>query len=302
VAANPLTGSAVANANSIVAIVDGPSATLVGSTIPASPVAFTSGTSRVGARIYGGISQGGSSNPSVPPFLYTGGSYSSAQYATIPYSHTWDITNSTISGIVPNTIEELQIFNGKHRTRANTTTGYYDYRRFYYTPALQNAVNYSAVASTGYRYATFAWSVSTITGTPQYSALNFVLNAVSPTPTITSGSAYVAGQKLELWYRFEDSASPTPTTADSLSSIWLDANGQGATVTSGNFFNPTDNSATRPGLIADPVNSGGNTTFTVAVPKPFQSGAGTVYIYLRVGLPMSTNFEFSHASGTLTAS
>jgi hypothetical protein len=104
-----------------------------------------------------------------------------------------------------------------------------------------------------------------------------------------------------LFYRFEDSASPSPTNADSLSSIWIDANTQGATVTSGNFFNPTDNSATRPGLIADPVNSGGNTTFTVAVPKPFQSGSGAVYLYLRVGLPMSVNFSYSYAAATLTA-
>jgi hypothetical protein len=301
VANNALTGSATATANPIVGIVDGPSATLVLSTIPTTPIAFVSAVSKVGARVYSGVAQGGSSNPYVPPFLHTGGSYSSAQYATIPYDHSWSLMNSTISGIIPDTSAELQIFNGKHYTRGSTLSGYYDYRPFYYTQTLLNSVNYRGVATTGYRYATYCWSVTALGGITQYSALNFVLNSTSPTPTITTGSAYAGGQKLLLYYRFEDSAAPVPTTADNLSSIWLDANTQGATVTSGNFFNPTDNSATRPGLILDPVNSGGNTTFTVAVPKPFQAGAGTVYVYLRVGLPMSVNFAYSYVSATLTA-
>ncbi len=301
VANNALTVSATATANPIVGIVDGPSATLVLSTIPATPAALVSAVATVGARVYTGVAQGGSSNPFVPPFLYTGGSYSSAQYATIPYNHAWDLTNATVSGITPNTTEELQIFNGKHYTRGSTLSGYYDYRPFYYTQTALNSVNYSAIAATGYRYATYCWSVTALGGITQYSALTFTLYSTSPTPSIVTNSAYVGGQKMLLYYRLEDSAAPVPTTADNLSSIWLDANTQGATVTSGNFFNPSDNSATRPGLILDPVNSGGNTTFTVAVPKPFQAGVGTVYLYLRVGLPMSVNFSYSYATATLTA-
>lgn len=301
VANNALTASSTANGNAIIGIVDGPSATLVLSTIPASPTALSSAVTTVGARVYTGVAQGGSSNPYVPPFLFTGGSYSSAQYATIPFDHSWNLQNSTIAGIVPNTAEELQIFNGKHYTRGSTLSGYYDYRRFYYTQTLQNTVNYSGIVNSGYRYATYCWSVTALTGITQYSALTFTLYSTSPTPTVALNSAYVGGQKLLLYYRFEDSASPQPTNADSLSSIWIDGNTQGATVTSGNFFNPTDNSATRPGLILDPVNSGGNTTFTVSVPKPFQSGVGTVYLYVRIGLPMDVNFSYSYVAATLTA-
>jgi hypothetical protein len=157
------------------------------------------------------------------------------------------------------------------------------------------------VGNTGYRYATFCWSVTPLGGVTQYANLSFTLVGTTPTPTITLGSAYAGGQKILLYYRFEDSAAPQPTDANNLSSIWIDGNTQGATVTSGNFFNPNDNSATRPGLIADPSNAGGNTTFTVAVPKPFQAGTGTVYIYLRVGLPMSVNFAYSYASATLSS-
>ena len=301
VANNPLTASSTATGNNIAAIVDGPSATLVMSTIPSTITALSSAVGRVGARVYTGVAQGGSSNPYVPPFLFTGGSYTNAQYASILYNHVWDITNTVVSGTTPNTNEELQVFNGKFRTRTGAA-GYYNYTPFYYTVSLQNTVNYSGIAATGYRYATYCWSVTPIvSGTAQYSALTFTLASVSPTPTISIGSAYVSSQKLLMYYRFEDSAAPAPTDANNLSSIWLDANTQGATVTSGNFFNPTDNSATRPGLIADPTNVGGGTTFTVAVPKPFQTGVGTVYLYMRVGLPMSVAFEFATASATLTA-
>lgn len=301
VANNPFTASATGFGNSIVSIVDGPSVTLVTSTIPSTILACTNGVARVGSRIYTGVAQGGSSNPYVPPFLFNGGSYISSQYAAILYNHTWDITNSTISGSTPNTNEELQIFNGKFYTRGSTLSGYYDYQSFFYTNTLKNTVNYSIVGNTGYRFATFCWSVTPLGGVTQYANLSFTLVGTTPTPTITLGSAYAGGQKVLLYYRFEDSAAPQPTDANNLSSIWIDGNTQGATVTSGNFFNPNDNSATRPGLIADPSNASGNTTFTVAVPKPFQAGTGTVYIYLRVGLPMSVNFAFSYASATLSS-
>jgi hypothetical protein len=103
-----------------------------------------------------------------------------------------------------------------------------------------------------------------------------------------------------MFYRIEDSASPTPTSADNLSSIWIDGNTQGQTVTSGNYFDPSDNSASRPGLLANPTNGASSTTFSVALPKPFQNGSGTVYIYLRVGVPMNVNFGFSYATATLS--
>lgn len=301
VANNALTASAMTAANEIVGIVDGPSAHLVLSTIPATPTSLLNAVATVGARVYSGVAQGSvPTNPFVPPILHTGGSYTSAQYATIPFDHTWNLMNSTIGGIVPNTSEELQIFQGRHSSRGSTISGYYDYRAFYYTQTLLNIVDYSGVGTTGYRYATYCWSVEPLMGVAQYSALTFELISTLPTPTIMNHAAFVGSEKLLLYYRFEDSHSPEPTNADSLSSIWIDGNTQGTTVTSGNFFNPSDNSATRPGLILDPVNSVGNTTFTVSVPKPFQTGVGTVYLYLRIGLPMSIEFSYSHAVATLT--
>jgi hypothetical protein len=300
IASNVFGSSGTFVGNSISAIVDGPSYTLITSTLPTSIRALSNGTNNViGRRVYSGISQGGVSNPYVPPFRFTGGNYTNRLYHSIPYLHSWNITNATTSGDTPATNEELQIFNGKFRSKGTTNLGYLNYTNFYYTKTDKNTVNYSGVTATGYRYATFVWSVTSLSGSSQYGSLSFTIQNISPLPTNTSGSALIGGQKLLIYYRIEDNNSPLPTDANKLSSIWLDGNTQGDTVTSGNYFNPNDNSATRPGLIANPVNGSNSTTFSVALPKPFQNGSG-IYIYFRIGAPMQTNFEFSHITCTLS--
>jgi hypothetical protein len=300
IASNVFGSSGAFVGNSISAIVDGPSYTLITTTLPTTIQALINGVNTIGRRVYSGISQGGATNPFVPPFRFNGGIYTDRLYHSIPYLHSWNITNNITSGDIPATNQELQIFNGKFRSKGKINSGgYLDYRNFYYTKTDKNTVNYSSIPDTGYRYATFVWSVTTLTGSSQYTSLSFTIRNVSPLPTNTSGSAIVDGYKLLIYYRIENSISPLPSDANNLSSIWLDGNTQGDPVTSANYFNPNNNSSVRPGLLVNPVNAVNNTTFSVALPKTFQNGLG-VYIYFRIGVPMEINFEFSHITCTLS--
>ena len=90
-----------------------------------------------------------------------------------------------------------------------------------------------------------------------------------------------------------------PTNANNFSSVWLDANTLGNIVTASNYFNPSDNSASRIGLTQNPNISGNTIQFIVTVPSPFQIGDNR-FIYLRIGIPMGINFEFSHITCNLT--
>jgi hypothetical protein len=293
---NVNTTSASSSPSPIFAIIDGPSFTLLTNTVPQALSTLTSGVTHPGCRIYSGLAQGGSTNPYVPPFTNSGN-----PYATTLYSHAWNIANASAS---PNATEETQVSFGKHRSKGTTGNAYINYTSFYYTSNVQNTVDYSSVLASGYRYATFSWNVGTLTS-QTYSALSFTLHSILPTPTITASIAYVGGQRILLFYRIEDSSSPSPTDGSKLTSLWIDANNTGdgtLTVNSANYFTPNDNSISRIGLVGSPANSAGNTTFTVTVPKPFTVPAGTtIRIYCRVGLPMNTNFEFSHVTATLSA-
>jgi hypothetical protein len=149
----------------------------------------------------------------------------------------------------------------------------------------------------------FEWKVG-VQPSAVYSAIRFTLKNVSPSPTITANLAYVASSLLRIFYRLEDGSSPSPTDALSLSSLWIDGNNSGSgtlTVNSANYFTPTNNSLTRLGLNGAATNSGNDTYFVVTLPSPFTvSSSQTIRLYLRVGIPMDVNFEFTHATLTIS--
>jgi hypothetical protein len=300
IARNIATNSVTTGANVISAIVDGPSYTLVATTLPASEPIANSNAVTTGARVYAGTTVGSDSNPggtcNVPAFLYSG-----LAYASTFYNNTWNIADA---GATPNATQELQIGSGKFRTRGTTRRAYLDYRTFYYTQTLQNNVNYSAIASdANFRYAMFEWKVGALSNAV-YTNLRFTLKNVVPAPTITANLAYVGGSLLRMFYRLEDGSSPTPTDASKVTSIWIDGNNSGSgtlAVNSANYFTPTDNSLTRLGLVGAATNSGSDTFFNVTIPSPFSVAAtSTIRLYMRVGLQMNIDFEFSHATATIS--
>ena len=295
VANNPNGQSAALFATNLRAIVDGPSYTLVSSTLPASvPVLASNGTLAIGYRVWSALVQ----NNYVPYFTYN----STLAYSEIPYNNSWDISQ-TATPYDPST--EVQVFNGAFRSKGTLTTGYINYTPFYYTNVLQNTVNYSGISGTGYRYATFVWTAAS-NGGLSYNTLSFRLNTVSPTPTIdpTLGTASIAGNKLLLFYRIEDSNSLLANDSAYKTTCWVDGNdsfgSKGLPLTSANYFTNPSNDGTFGGLIPNVTNSGGNTTFRVSIPTFNTSNSTVVRIYCRVGVPMNTDFSFQSVSASLS--
>jgi hypothetical protein len=270
VANNMFAASASFPATAISAIIDGPSATLVTSTLAQTiPTLTPSSSATTGYRVSSGTA--GAAN--VPPFNASGTPYANTAY---------DNTASLVSN------QELQIVNGKFTTPSGQANSYLNY-----SSSLSNTVNYSGISATGYRYATFAWRLAAGT----YSTLVFSILSTS-TVTNTGNLAYMGGSPIYLFYRIEDTASSAPTNLSNRSSAWINGNSTSGTQTgSGNYYLPTDSTQTPNwGLNAITINGTSSTAFNVQIPA-FTISTQTVNLYCRIGLPMNVAGSF----GSVTA-
>jgi hypothetical protein len=265
--------STAANATSIPSIVDGPSYTLVYTTLAQTLRTLTSGTLATGFWV-----SSGTVNPSnilLVPDITNG-----VIYANTAYDNTASIVSS----------QELQVSNGAFTTPGAQSYSYLNYSTYYYTNTLLNTVNYTSPSNyNGYRFTTFAWRLSAAT----YSTLSFKMNGTSTQLSNVNSVACIGTTPILLYYRFEDANQAAPTGPANISSAWLNGNSiTGTPTTSGNYFLSNTNYWANLGLSITST----ATTFTVFCLNNTIS-TQTVNLYCRVGLPMSSSISFS----TITA-
>jgi len=214
-----------------------------------------------------------------------------------PYAATAYNNASTIAGQ-----EELQTVAGFFQSKTSVDRGYLNYTSFAYDATNSNTVDYSAVATTGYRYATFAWNVSS--SVTNYTALSFKFNNVSPAITISTSLAYIGGSLMQLYYRIEDSNTPTPTNLGNKSTSWIDGNTTAGTPAgSGNYYLPTDlTQSLNYGLTTVAASPSLSTPlFTVKVPASLTvTTNNTIRVYCRVGIPMSVQARFDYVTAAMS--
>jgi hypothetical protein len=275
---SPVTGS-------VTAIIDGPSVSLITSTIPASLPTANTITPTVGCRLWT------YTNSNVPPFTYSGTSYT-----TILYDHSKSLIDSSPTY---SAIYELQVVNGAHTTKGTSSTSYLNYTSYLY-----NTLNYSGIAASGLRFATFGWK--TALQLTNYTELTFTINIQSTdTLFINNNQVFFTGgttsDKIYLFYRIEDQASLTPTDATSPTTVWLDANGTPANPASAlNYYTDTTGTSTqiRGGIASGCTLQGSTLTFPSVFIPGFATPSGKdIRIIARVGVPMQWNFAFT----TITA-
>jgi hypothetical protein len=272
-------------ATPIPAIVDGPSYTLIYLTLPQTLSTITRGGASVrGYHVTSGFVYPGAI-ASVPNFTAAGNT---------PYVNTAYNNTSTILGQ-----EELQTFNGFFQSITGSSNGYLNYAGFRYDTTNFNTVDYSAISATGYRYATFAWNITS--NLTNYTGLVFTFNSVSPAVTVSANLAYISGTLIQLYYRIEDSNSPTPTSLASFTTSWIDGNTTAGTPAgSGNYYLPTDlTQALNYGLTS--VTAGTSPVFTVRVPASLAVTANNRFrLYCRVGFPMNVIAKFDYVSASMS--
>jgi len=282
---NPYGTSGSLSAAPIPAIVDGPSYVLIYQTL---------------AQTLPSIVQAGASIPGyhvTSASVYPGAASAVPAFSTLtgtPYANTAYDNTSTILGQ-----QELQTFNGFFQTITSAVSGYLNYTGFRYDQTNFNTVNYSAIATTGYRYATFVWNITQ--SLTNYTGLVFTFHSVSPAITITNNLAYFGTSPIQLYYRIEDSNSPAPTNLASFTTSWIDGNTTAGTPSgSGNYYLPTDlTQALNYGLTS--VSGSTSPVFTVKVPAALTVSANNRFrVYCRVGFPMNVQAKFDYVTAAMS--
>jgi hypothetical protein len=273
-------GTTTSSQTTIQAIVDGPSYTLISTTLSGSLVSPS--TKQYGFRVSSGTVSATYPTMNVPDITAT-------PVANTAYDNTANITS----------LQELQVSNGRFTTPSAQTYSYLNYNGYKYTNSSSNTFNYSGISSTGYRYTTFAWRLPT---PAQYTSLAFTMNGISSngtpiTLTITDSVAYIGGTRVLVYYRFENAATPVPTDGNNFSSAWLDGNIVTSNPTStGNYWITSTPTTTYYALIPPATSSSGSATFPVfCLPTNLLTGQ-TINLYCRVGLPMDNAISFSTVS------
>ena len=278
--ANNIYSSSSSVSAAIPAIVDGPSVTLVYTTLAQTLPSLTNAGVVTGFRVNSAVA--GAAN--VPPFNASGTPYANTAY-------------DNAANIGP--LQELQVSNGKFTTPTGQTYAYKNYTTYYYASSSLNTFDYSSISASGYRYATFAWRVAAAYPLV-YNTLAFRLYGTTGI-TISNNLAYAGASPVQVYYRIEDVASSAPTNTGSYSSAWINGNSLTPPVTtSGNYYLPTVYTDTPySGLIVAASTQSGYINFPVFIP-PLNVNTQTVNIYCRIGIPMDLNVSFGQVSAVLT--
>jgi hypothetical protein len=277
---NVLISGSSTSSKSINVITDGPSCTLVYTTLAESILTLSTSTilPSPGYRIW--------SAPTVNnncPLL-------SPLYKDIQYDNSWNISSTNNNGI--DATRELQIYNGLFCTKtANSVNAYIDYSSYLY-----NSLNYSTISSiTGNRFASFCWKLPE--SKSSYSSLSFTINSISPNPTIIDDYLSINGQKIQILYCFQDTAATNIYSQSNFNSVWINANSNVNTVTTATYSN-TANSYGYYSAGKGASVSGSSATIGAFIPAI--GVPNTVYLYLRICVPMSVSISFGSVTAKLT--
>ena len=303
-AANASNTSAPFLATPLQCVIDGPSVTLINTTLPASLQTLSSNVPERGCRIWSYSNY--DATTFVPPYIFTSGSnYSFTNFLyTAATTHTSSIVDATLGHPL---ITELQVTNGAHRSKGTRTDCYIDYRIKKYSATLFNIVDYSSVTTSGVRFATFAWKVAA--QNTNYSVLRFTLTYVSADSdavSVVNNLVVFTGtaDKIYVFYRVEDQSSILPTNGTSASSVWLDANGTIAnSATALTYY--VDTTGTYQQIYGGVTSGATLASPTIIFPSLFIPSFATpspkdIRIICKIGIPMNRNFAFTQVTATLS--
>ena len=312
--ANNIVGRGVQTSGSFNVIMDPSSGTLAYSvqsiqelkpTLETGKLTVAAGAIRTyGARIWSAPITTNASAPAgtlCPDFSYNG-----IFYSTMPYDNAGSLTSIDPSGCK----QDLLLSNGLFTTPANKTNSNADNRYIDYSSYAGNAgLDYKTIGATGYRFATFCWKMPAATG-GTYSNLSFYINSVNAITRNALTGVYSSNANLMLvFYAFQNVADPT-FTSTGWNSVWIKANTPSGSVTaSPSTYYTYSIIANRYGINLSGISSPADRDALIAagtVPfyKVFMPGidipANSVYLYLRVGLPMDKDMKFGSVFATLT--
>jgi hypothetical protein len=206
----------------------------------------------------------------------------------------------------------LQIYGGKFSSRLfDLSNGYLNYSSVGGLNIEYNeSIDYSTVPSSGYRYATFIWKITT--DSPNYEGrIQFKINEISGNiPTINDQGVSINGNNMLFYYRIENIANPDVLSQDR-TTVWINGNKVNSSTEPVTSYRNADIAFN--GLLGgrssgDVVNSiqlinnNNDMLYTLIFPLLLNIASNNVYIYTLVGIPMNSSFGFKNISAYLIPS
>jgi len=209
--------------------------------------------------------------------------------------------------------EDLIIYNGEYRTKGGnsvTNTGYIDYSSnssislngsqvYSYLPNYNNTI-----FNSGYRYATFCWKMQTgVT----FTSVEFKIYGASSITAANSANpdrCEINGSPLHIFFRTANT-DDTAVASGTWNSAWCSATLGSTNVnvkshTVQNFYTTRDQVVgARIGTFYTSYSGTTITTQSSMAGTANISSDTTVYLYLRIGAPMTETFNFSYVSAEL---
>jgi hypothetical protein len=216
-----------------------------------------------------------------------------------PWANTQYLRTNPINGS-DNYSQDLQLVNGLFVAKGSGY-GYMNYFTYY-----NNTLNYSTISSSGYRYSTFSFQISTTSSLSQYNYIKFIVYGIGNNVTVSSNVPTVGGLPISLLYRIEDTNNYTQFSVDNtpsgyINTTWIDPTSISNNINSSNYSNRTV-VLTGGSTSLTPVSILGTTlTINCICGRPINiPTADNVVIYFRIGAPMSQNFYFSYITAQLS--
>lgn len=245
-----------------------------------------------GCRVWSGTSVGNEAvGATTLATLTSSNNNSFSSVANSAYNNAKDISN-----LLDTYKYELLFANNAYTTYTTYMINYQTYLNGPNYLSLKDATAGLLKGSIYYRYATFAWKVNTQNlGSTGFSNIQFILSSYfsNQTVSVTNGGSLQIGTSLPfLYYRVEDSTNITDFT-NSASTPWINGNlfNNGTKISSSNF---TSTSTNYSGLDSTTsITIGSDIIFNTILPNPLKNSSGSsVYIYCRIGIPISVQFSF----------
>ena len=205
------------------------------------------------------------------------------------YNNSTDITSN----------QELQISNGYFVSKSASLAplAYLNYNTFFYDSTRLQTIDYSKIATTVQRYATFVWSIPKNTSNIN---LSFTINGTFNMKNYASLLCDSNNNPIEIYYRTVNSLSTTPISGGNKSSSWINANTtSGTTAGSGNWQSNIESGSP---VLLKGLLSLSDTNYVLSVYYPLSGAIVTpdMYLILRIGIPMNRDIGFKSVSATLS--
>jgi hypothetical protein len=210
-------------------------------------------------------------------------------YATTAYNNGANLTANS----------DLQIFNGLYQSKGTTTVGYLNYTAMYRSVAATNTVNYSGIAATGYRYATFAWKCNS--NAVSYTNIQFTVNETTATvanpdttPTVGSGTGLLC------YYRVEDADNYGTFSGSYANSGWTNVCSTANPIGSTTYYSTASVLGGKDTSRTNTASGSSFTAYGILGHSLSVASGSNIYIYFRIGVPMNEDFGFKYVTAALS--